>query len=472
MNMIKRKFSSLARIKADEAWKQETRNRLIAEIRFFSFNHTHSKHISVVTPVSSVVKTLLNPFAWMQSGVALMLIIIIALGGSVASVGATFGSLPGDVLYPVKRTIEHVQIAFSPSDEGRAKIHLDLVSRRVEEFYALAERIEQPEENSPASEKAERALEEVEKQMKTTQMAVLKIKDSALDQKKKDTIAFALSEKTAHIEGVIDRAVNALSKKGESSLGEKAIQVQKDVHASELSKVETVASLVQDEALLSTVLEPKKEALAIKAEETIAEIEQVLLSDASMKQLQAEKQALDALKLGTTVNAAPVRKTFGLPEKPLDETAKDSAGVILKKQETAHALVKKLTALRETMKTEKNIEQLVQTGKSIEQGVSEAKALVHDLTGFAKALGEDIKLKEDKKTADSNISDIGVVKGITDPSPKEEKQIPVVLDKGKTAQESPKIDEQKPEDKPKEQEPSSQSKDENDKPQEPIPPAI
>ncbi len=475
MNTLKRQFEPLSRLKADTEWKQETRNRLIAEIRFSSFNHAKGRRVSAYIPVLSVSKTLLNPFAWMQSGAALMLIIIVALGGSVASVGATFGSVPGDVLYPVKRTIEHVQIALSPSDEDKAKIHLDLVSRRVEEFYVLTERIQQNQENSKSSGNVEKALEEVEKQVKTAQTAVLKVKDSTLDQKKKDTVARALSQKTAHIEGVIDQAVNTLSQKGENALGEKAVQVQQNVYQSELSKVETVASLVQDKALLSTVLEPKKSALTSKATDAIQHIEAVLLSDASVKQLKEEERALSALKSGKTLHAGPVRKTFGLPEKSLDETAKDSALVILEKQDSARALIKKLVELQETMKSGESIEQLIEVGKNIEQGVQEAKIVTQDLTRFAKALGEGSAREERQPSPDSGAVDTGVVKGITVPAKDGIKNNPVVVnpvENEKTPQESKKTDKETSQDQQKEQEPPTQPEDQNDKPEEPVPPAI
>ena len=475
MNTLKRQFESLSRLKAPAEWKQETRNRLIADIRFSSFNHAKSSRISAFIPVLSVSKTFLNPFAWMQSGAVLMLIIMIALGGSVASVGATFGSVPGDVLYPVKRTIEHVQIALSPSDEDKAKIHLDLVSRRVEEFYVLTERIQQNQENDKTFGNVEKALEEVEKQVKTAQTAVLKVKDSTLDQKKKDTIARALSQNTAHIEGVIDQAVNTLSQKGENALGKKAVQVQQNVHQSELSKVETVASLVQDKVLLLTVLEPKKLVLVSKFTDAIQYIEAASLSDDSFEQLHAEERALSALKSGKILNTAPVRKAFGLPENPLDETVKDSAFVILGKQDSARELIKKLTALQEAIKTEESVEQLIEVGKNIEQGVQEAKILTYDLTRFAKALGEEAASEEDQSSTDSGTIDTGVVKGITVPVKDGSKDNPVVskpVENEKTPQESPKIDKKTPQDKPKEQEPFTQPENQNDKPQEPVPPAI
>ncbi len=63
---------------------------------------------------------------------------ISALGGGTAY--ASQGSLPGDVLYPVKLSTEHVRVAFAGGDTDKAELYLTFANSRVEEMTALAER--------------------------------------------------------------------------------------------------------------------------------------------------------------------------------------------------------------------------------------------------------------------------------------------------------------------------------------------
>jgi uncharacterized protein DUF5667 len=63
----------------------------------------------------------------------------------IASGGLTFGvsyasasALPDNRLYPVKRAMEQVQVAFASSDEAKANTYLDLADRRAAEIAATA----------------------------------------------------------------------------------------------------------------------------------------------------------------------------------------------------------------------------------------------------------------------------------------------------------------------------------------------
>lgn len=73
--------------------------------------------------------------------VAIMISIVIAasllVGGTVY---ASTDTLPGDVLYPVKRAVEAVQLAVSLSDAGDARLHLAFAARRLDEVAALLEK--------------------------------------------------------------------------------------------------------------------------------------------------------------------------------------------------------------------------------------------------------------------------------------------------------------------------------------------
>lgn len=78
-------------------------------------------------------------FGWFISprSFAPALALLLLVGVSTAS--AAQGSLPGDILYPVKISInEQVESAFAVGTEAKAQLHAELANRRLEEAQALA----------------------------------------------------------------------------------------------------------------------------------------------------------------------------------------------------------------------------------------------------------------------------------------------------------------------------------------------
>lgn len=78
-----------------------------------------------------------------QQGLALAVLLIVStavtLGGTTAVI-ASQESIPGDVLYPVKETVENVQLMGALSDEGKAKVHLSIAKGKISEIEKLNSR--------------------------------------------------------------------------------------------------------------------------------------------------------------------------------------------------------------------------------------------------------------------------------------------------------------------------------------------
>ena len=72
---------------------------------------------------------------WATMTVISLLILLFA-AGSVYAISAD--TVPGDLLYPVKRAGEEVQLFFTFSSDGKAELHAMLASRRVEEIEEVA----------------------------------------------------------------------------------------------------------------------------------------------------------------------------------------------------------------------------------------------------------------------------------------------------------------------------------------------
>jgi hypothetical protein len=77
-------------------------------------------------------------FVWQPRWVAVTAVVLalfLTVGGTTA---AASGSMPDDLLYPVKRATERVQLTFTFTTLGKAEFHARMADRRVEEIVYLA----------------------------------------------------------------------------------------------------------------------------------------------------------------------------------------------------------------------------------------------------------------------------------------------------------------------------------------------
>lgn len=75
----------------------------------------------------------------MRPAVALAAIVLIVFGGSVATVSASYNSLPGDTLYSVKILSEGAQLTLAAGRENKARMRMDFAGRRLDEVAKLVD---------------------------------------------------------------------------------------------------------------------------------------------------------------------------------------------------------------------------------------------------------------------------------------------------------------------------------------------
>lgn len=73
---------------------------------------------------------------WVTVAASLGVFVLTGAGGAVA---ASSTSMPGQFLYQVKRNIEDVQLALTPSQAGKARLYASLADRRISEIVYSAE---------------------------------------------------------------------------------------------------------------------------------------------------------------------------------------------------------------------------------------------------------------------------------------------------------------------------------------------
>lgn len=78
-----------------------------------------------------------RPLRWRERHLGAAAAALVMVGSTAGLAAASQGSLPGDTLYPLKRGIEHVEVAMSTNDAAKGKELLDQASTRLDEVRAL-----------------------------------------------------------------------------------------------------------------------------------------------------------------------------------------------------------------------------------------------------------------------------------------------------------------------------------------------
>ena len=82
--------------------------------------------------IGSTVPFVLKPMAVSLAAFALV------VSGGLGLANASFSSLPGDSMYPVKLAVERLQLSLATNDAQRAKLQVEFAGRRLEEMTELA----------------------------------------------------------------------------------------------------------------------------------------------------------------------------------------------------------------------------------------------------------------------------------------------------------------------------------------------
>ncbi len=128
-------------VNPDEAWVLKTRAKMLQHIaltteelprRIFTLNHLWSA-LSLILPQKTV-------YAVVRPTVIFVVCFTVGTAGWITTVSASYASLPGDALYPVKIATEQTQAAVVEAIQGKAasaELHLSFASRRVDEVNKI-----------------------------------------------------------------------------------------------------------------------------------------------------------------------------------------------------------------------------------------------------------------------------------------------------------------------------------------------
>jgi len=94
---------------------------------------------------------------WLKPAIAFLTAFIVVSFSFAGTAYASQGSIPGQALYPVKRTVEEVQLFIYPSSQ-KPKLHLNMLNKRIEEARQVMASEDTPQQL------ADQVMENIEQQ--------------------------------------------------------------------------------------------------------------------------------------------------------------------------------------------------------------------------------------------------------------------------------------------------------------------
>lgn len=268
-NQIKQDLRQLRAIKPDAAWLVQNKEALLASL---PVSPKPERSLSYASVFSISFKQLLSKLAWQPVGITLMVIGIIG-GPSLAAVNAAKGSLPGDALYPVKRSLERARVSMTFSQAKKAQIEVDLVANRLHELQRLTK------EQAPSPARQQKITIAIEELKKDT--AAVKTR---LDATKQDT--GKTSQQTVALAKIIDAKTSGYQETLQQTIAELDEEAAKSTSGTLTQAISTVqdVSINALDVLVNKASEPEGD---ISPEDLKARVE---------KQLDVVKKAATALQ--------------------------------------------------------------------------------------------------------------------------------------------------------------------------------
>lgn len=304
MPSIVEQLKDLKQVKPNKDWVDSQRNLLLSQIKQQSAAKPQSVFVNSWYLFKSVLPGSFLKFVARPVGV-LTVMILFVFGTGMFGVNASKGSIPGDILYPVKLTSEKVKVGFTVAGEKQAELHVQFAEERVKEIEKVVKSGSEPENKK---QKIKVSADGLTSEMKKAQIQLDKVKQEPKKAQEVIAVAKKVDEKTDEIgekleqqklelnEGDDKELGKSLDEAGEATAetGVKAIEVivekheQGDVELSENDLVETI------EKKLNKAEEKVKESVAqIKSvTENVAYAGKVKQDKQDQAELDAENEAV------------------------------------------------------------------------------------------------------------------------------------------------------------------------------------
>ncbi len=219
---VSNKIRLLKDVKPNPDWLKSQRSNLLLEI---SQSGKKTQRVWRL-PDFSFVQPAFRPV------LAFCLLLCLVFGGGFFTVQAAKNSLPGDLFYSVKISMENARVKVS-SSESKPKLEAEFVSNRVEELSQIMEEIDDPIEKK---EKIVRTVNKLQVQVDNTKVHLDKIK---IDNPEKVVeITDAVNEKMAEAKKAFEDVSDAVAIILDNKKAVKEITSEVEAGKEELSEVD------------------------------------------------------------------------------------------------------------------------------------------------------------------------------------------------------------------------------------------
>jgi hypothetical protein len=147
-----------------DSFKRATKERVLLHCQSKTEQSAHTS-ASIVDTIQTIIAMFIPTQVRRLAHTvgAVLLIVGVGVGGWIASVSASYQSIPGDMLYGVKLATERVQIAVTEirgEKNKTAKLHTEFAARRAVEVQQVIERNKEPEQAKEAMQRLARSVDE------------------------------------------------------------------------------------------------------------------------------------------------------------------------------------------------------------------------------------------------------------------------------------------------------------------------
>ncbi len=369
LNQLKKHLSALRTCESagpNLEWKHNFRQALLIKIKTRSMADFYEQKLAEDLGFFGFLKTWKQPRlifapATMLSG-ALLFFFTLSFG----TVWAAKGSLPGDVLFPVKLAVERTQMVTKKEPAEKTKFQVEITNRRVDELARLS----QSPEDSKKTENMEQAISEITSQLNTVKSDLPKIENGTNESAMKT--AREVTNDLSKMESVL----NEIKKEAKTeNLDKKIASIAKLADTASTDALTVVARKAPDSGLSDDERGDISDQVGRKISETEAKIQ---LMDDKIKEIKPEDK----------------RSAFSLRNTP-SSASQISADLVREQSLKARAI---LSRAKESLK-EENLLSALETVKTAKEIVLSAESLIAKIEEANSALANEEKEEEIKNTA-------------------------------------------------------------------------
>ena len=198
MDSLVRKIKKLQRITPNTSWLDSQRSFLLYEIaRTENQKQEKARKRFLIFPVFNLNKLFRPAFA-----IALASVVVVSSVATIGVISASQTSLPGDLLYTVKTTVEKTQLTFTSDAASRTKLSMKFATQRMDE---VAQMMDKPSKSQDVGTTVKKFTQE----MVTVQQNINNLRQT--DTQKAVEVAKLVQTQTPIYEDLLNQSAEKLS---------------------------------------------------------------------------------------------------------------------------------------------------------------------------------------------------------------------------------------------------------------------